>query len=939
MIPASAEYKAYEAMTVGATPVVRATFLPYLWPNGINATGEFNECAYVAPDRIQADYHGFTGGSWISPVLTSNLQVTSSSAIITWDWNSPGFDSLLYYRGAIDETALSAAAWTLVNQGDTIQVYPYYQFKLTIEGYRAWAEEDATGDREYDLEWFAELLDDYSDTSTLDWDFEAEFDIDQFYALVNAAPDEWDLDLSVLGNDFTAWAVDADPDTYQSYASDTNVADDVLTYIEDIDALGEFAIVRDIEEAGSLTQEAPDAFDDLVAGEHSGLLLNNRQGSFVGGVWIPAPLFSPNKSSFFLSQQDWYNLELKIELGWNKGGWFESGFLEDEWLGDAYSDVITLFHGKVKKWGPVTRAVDSPNNVEIYATDFIMDCLQKRICLPSSDGTPAPLTYGEFLAQAEPIIGWSPAPLSRSAYFANNNYDELDIVVASGGGDFSLNTPGVIGTRAFQCQTTGAGQAAYGGINSTAMTGDLFATGTMTFTEIPIAPLNQNMVLFEILAAGTSKLTITVDDSGNLYATLSGTDPAVSEQCDFNILGYEDVPLTFGILLSPVRPGYANLWINGDEVLAVKNYMAYLYWDYPLTFRFGTQTTLAENWTVVFENIEVRNKYYLNAFQVTGGPFESIGPVYVDSVAQPPSKKYTSNSMDYTQNLERFPLYGMVQFSTDVMIGATWDDDFEISGDVMVRIVEDGGAGGRHALYIIEDLLDRAGLTTYIDTTALAAAYGAVPSDIINARFEGETTEAQGLKDYASLGVPISDALKEICSRCLYWIFIDAGSIKIVPYTGTALITPTDPLQIFTASNKWENSQVIDLENINSFVTVIYGWYERNPTLHYVAGTQVAGGQGTGLDFSWDGPVACENRLLAVSKADLLLKYLSAQEFIDPVTTTLSGARLELMSDVINLSDDLLSDAPINYLICGKEVGLDQGNRITSLRLIRFLGE
>jgi hypothetical protein len=129
-------------------------------------------------------------------------------------------------------------------------------------------------------------------------------------------------------------------------------------------------------------------------------------------------------------------------------------------------------------------------------------------------------------------------------------------------------------------------------------------------------------------------------------------------------------------------------------------------------------------------------------------------------------------------------------------------------------------------------------------------------------------------------------------------------------------------------------------------VTVIYGWYDRNPNLHYVAGTQEFGGLetgvdgpvGTGLDFSWAGPVACENRLVAVAKAELLLKFLSPQERIDPVTTTLAGARLEIMTDVVSLEDEILSDAPVNYLITGKEVDLDQGNRMTTLQLIRFLG-
>jgi len=884
LIPAGPAYLACEAQAIGATPVTRATFFPYPWPNGVSAAGDFVQCAFVSPDRIQAHYHGFTGGYWISPALTANLQVPTSPAVISWQWNCPGFNLLLYYRGGDDPSALAAAAWTLVNQGGTIQIYSYYQFKLTLMGYRAWAE--------------------------------------------NALSD---------AGDFTAYAVGSAGDPCDSYASEAHVPGDPRTFIEALQPRGEYAVVRDIVEAGSVSMEAPKAFDNLVAGAHSGLRLHNGQRNFVDGFWVPAPLFSANKSSFFLAGQNWHeNLMVKIELGWFKGGWFKNEFGADPWLAPSYSDFITLFLGRVTKWGPVTRTADAPQTAEVYAADAIMDCLQKRICLPGADGMPAPLTYGEFLCPAEAVSGWSPAPVVKSAAFAQPNYNELDTVVASGGGAFSLIAPGITAPQAFQCQTSGANHKAYGVLGLSHAAGDLFATGTLTILEAPAAPLDQNLVLFEILDAGTSKLTVSVDSTGALLATLSGPDPSVSKQCDFNIQAYVGVPLNFGVLLSPEKPGYVKIFVNNDEVLDLKHYMAYHFWVHPLKFHFGTQVTAAETWKIAFENVQVQAKYYLNAFRVTGGPFASLGPVYIDFRAQPDAKAYTKNSITYEQRLERFPEYGLVQFSTYIAPGGAWDEEFEISGDVLVRVVEN--AGGRHALAIITDLLDRAGLTPYVDAAALAAAYLAVPDDIINARFAGGAVESRGLKDYASLGLTVAEALKEICSRCLYWIFVDAGKIKIVPYTAAPLVTPTDPRQILTASNKWENNQVIDLENINAFVTVIYGWYDRNPNLHYVAGSQEAGGQGTGLDFSWAGPVACENRLVAVAKAELLWKFLSPQERLDPVTTTLAGARLEIMTDVVSLEDELLSDAPVNYLITGKEVGLDQGNRMTTLQLIRFLG-
>ena len=875
MIPASAEYQAYEAMKIGATPAIRATFLPYDWPAGINAEGDFVYCAYVAPDRVQADYKGFSGGSWVSPVLTSNLQVPTSPAVLTWKWNSPGFDMVLYWRGADNLTDLAAAAWILVNQGDTIQIQPFYQFRLTLEGYRAWAV-DVIGD----------------------------------------------------ADDFTAWAEDTpNEDAYQGYAAPVNVPGDVLTYIEALQLLGEFTVTRDIEQAGTVTQEAPKAFDDLVAGAHSGLLLNNRQGTFDEALnWISAPLFSPNKSSFFLTSQNWYGIQLKIDFGWSKGGFLQAPFIESSMFEEDFTEFLTLFLGKVKKWGSVSRAVDQngvaqPNTVEVHAADWIMDCLQKRIALPAADGTSNPLTFGEFLCTADPVSGWSPAPILRSAYFEKPVYDELDHVVALGGGAFSLITPGLSGTRAFRAAVTGANQSAYGAI-TLPFAEEIFVTGTMRFQGAPDVPANLNMTFLQAIdASGAADFAVSVDNTGAIYSTLGG-------QSKFNILAYLGVPISFGLWLSPTNPGYAKLWINGDEVLT---YAGDLSGDKPIEIRIGAVTgATSESWTIDFDDIEIRNKYYLNAFQVTGGPFASIGPVYIDNLAQPDTQTVVNNSVSYIQTLARFPEYGMVQISST-------DPQFKPSGTVVFRVVEN--AGGRHALEIISSLLAAAGLTDYVDADALAAAYAACPDDVIHARFDGSKPNKrgpfQGLKDIANLGIAIGDCLKEICSRCLYWIFVDAGKIKIVPYTGNP---PFSPAMALTASNLYEATQTIDLESINAFVSAIFGWYDRNPALFYVAGDQAVGGQGTGLDYTWNSPVACENLTLIKSKVDLLLKFLSAQERLEPVRTNLAGARLELMEPV-SVDDVLLGDAAKNYWITRKDIGLDPGSRETTLQLMRFLGE
>jgi hypothetical protein len=175
--------------------------------------------------------------------------------------------------------------------------------------------------------------------------------------------------------------------------------------------------------------------------------------------------------------------------------------------------------------------------------------------------------------------------------------------------------------------------------------------------------------------------------------------------------------------------------------------------------------------------------------------------VYIDNLAQPDSKVVDT----YTQTLTRYTEYGIVQFTLTHL-------NLEISGEVLVRVVEH--TGGRHAPDIISSLLAEAGLTDYIDATSLAAAYFACPNGIINARFEGGgERNRMTLKDISSMGMTIADALKEITSRCLYWIFVDAGKVKVIPYTGSP---PASPVLALTASNKWGNSQTMDLESIKA---------------------------------------------------------------------------------------------------------------------------
>lgn len=897
--PATAKYLEYEAQKVGATPIVKVTLLPYYYPVAIDGDGTFVNCAYVLSPggvpRIQATYAGFTSGSWISAAIFADTDDLIETTV-TWTESQAGFETVLYWRTANTAAELATASWQIIQQDDVITVLNYHQFKWVLTGYRAWAEDDP-GD----------------------------------------------------ADDFTAWAEDMpNEDEYQGYAAPGL---DDLTYIEAISLSGEYNLIGDIESAGNITQEIPAAFDELVAGNYSGLTLNNRQGAWVGGVWVPAPRYSPNKSSFIFAGQDWYGKEIKVYLGWGTGGsgsgWGITGFGEAPgFLMGGYSEWLPIFHGKIITWGPVTRAVDEdgkfqPNTVEIYARDYLHDLLATRIAIPAADGTPQPLTYGEFLVDAEPIGDWSPDDPVKEIDFESGDYSKLDSLGTLNGGTYEIITPGMDGNHAFRCSTDGAStwQRAYGTI--ILGSAETLIRGHLRFSTVPASVTAWNMIFLRTLNAARTELAYGVElgigADGMVWASIVGATLPEGKCLNLNVPANEDIWIPFSVWFAPKDSsgpdgydGQVKIWINGEEVYSFSGNLAN---QVPYYLDIGVMTgNTAETWTVDFNDIQIYSHYYRNAFRVTGAPFTSIGSVYIDQAPQGDTQIVPHGSgYGYIQTLTRYPEWGMVQFTLD-------DEEhleFTVDGNVQMRVVEQ--AGGRHALEIIEALLTLAGLDSYIDAAALAAAYAACPNDIINVRFDPGGTEKRGLKDYSSLGMTVGDALKEILVRCLYWIFFNFDSIKIVPYTGAA---PTGPVLPITAANAWECDQIIDMEKLNAYVGAKYGWYERDNSLFYLAGTAAAGNQGTELDLTWASPVCVETYAVVKAKADLLLQYLGVQERVEPVKIGLQGVRVELM-DVVSLNDALLHDTVKNYWVTRKEVNLDSpiigGKMAVALTLADFL--
>jgi hypothetical protein len=535
------------------------------------------------------------------------------------------------------------------------------------------------------------------------------------------------------------------------------------------------------------------------------------------------------------------------------------------------------------------------------------------------------VTGGEFICDANPVSGWSPAPVMKSAYFADGTFNELDGLVQQGGGAVSIISPGLVvnpgypAAYAFRATTSGAYQSAYGFLSQPAP-GELHVKGTMRFSQAPGSPAAGNLNFLQFLdPSGNVILRLWVAyNSGGEIGYINGTYAGAST---FNILSYLGVSLDFAFW---TNGALYKFWINGDEILSWGKPNNTGAITLPQTVLFGAITGgTAENWQIDFDALELRSKYYVNSFRVYGAPFAGIGPVYSEKVVQPDSQTVTGG---YTQTVTRYPQYGLVQF-------ASTDNNFQPPGGIQFRVIQN--PGGIHAVDMLQNLINQAGAGSYINAATFAAAKAAKPLDIINFRMGDDQPFV------------ISDALRAICSRCLYWLVVDHGEIRLFAYTGQA---PTNPVLTLTDSNIADVEPVTDMDQVYGYVSAKFGWYDKDPNLIYWAGDLYSPLQGQDLDYTWSAEVAVEDPAMVKANVDLLYKFLRAQERWDPVKTNLAGARLELL-DVVGLNIPFSVDALTCARVLRKDVNLDPSTTKSTkasgyyplervqLQLMRYLGE
>lgn len=248
----SASFTAEEVKRGGASPVFHFYFFPYYFKTGM-VSGEGSEVntSIVGSDRVQVD-HASVSASWTSDVLEIVLDYPG---VVTPSWlcNSPGYEpGVVEFRTSMSSTGILSASWVTLTNGVPINIYQYYQWRVS---------------------W----------TATRSWFFDTELDMDEkgFYFVDSYNP--------------------ADP--YQSYFTDGSGP---TAYLEDMEIVGEYKVNKgDIKENGIINLESNEYFSDISAADHT-LQLLNRNKKYSPG----------HKNFIFAEENWWYKKGMRIEFGY-----------------------------------------------------------------------------------------------------------------------------------------------------------------------------------------------------------------------------------------------------------------------------------------------------------------------------------------------------------------------------------------------------------------------------------------------------------------------------------------------------------------------------------------------------------------------------------------------------------------------------------------------
>jgi hypothetical protein len=258
MIPVpSPQFEIEEAKRLEATPVYRFTFFPQDFGTGVAAgSGEFTNCAFVAPSRLEVD-NGVLAAAWIGPAQQPITEQFPVDAEVSWVSNPAVMTESAYYRTAATAEALALASWEVMTNGAVLSLREYYQFKFAWEGVRGYA-----------------------------LPTEDENDPVAAYALPAVDPED----------PFLSWACPGDGPP---------------VYVEDLTLIGAYVISpENVKNAGSVSLVSSPDFSELVAGEHILLLFDDD------GRYNP----DDAANFIFRDETYWEDKKLRFEYGFRRPG-------------------------------------------------------------------------------------------------------------------------------------------------------------------------------------------------------------------------------------------------------------------------------------------------------------------------------------------------------------------------------------------------------------------------------------------------------------------------------------------------------------------------------------------------------------------------------------------------------------------------------------------
>jgi hypothetical protein len=645
-------------------------------------------------------------------------------------------------------------------------------------------------------------------------------------------------------------------------------------------------------------------FDDIPTGTASFVLDN------FGDV------YNPSNRNFFLGDSAyWYLKDVSIELSYALST-------------TTQTEYIKLFEGYIVNW-TMTRtkgATGAPSSLqaEISCSSIMFLAGQKTVGRTFDDGTLNPMCYGKLVVPGVPITSPPPWPPFDSAGAESGSLSELSGIWTNLGTIAADNTHVFSGSYAYKVHCANPAYGALGYLNTASPFQSLIST-KIYIENIP-EPLDfgQPAILYMLKADMTGLAWAGVNAAG--YFVIDVVGPPTPSSSSKSIFDYVGRWFTLALGFYQTDPGKISLFLDGEEIAS--------YW---CTMSAGTLCRAAFGiwgietgpFTAWFDDIQLYTEWYPNGYYIPSYPVDSMDAAYGDgAIIQKKMPKYWFYRENRRWQFNNYVLrYNAGEVNTDLYISRAdyaaiyfLDSSNPPSGSIFIGATKSSTV---HPVDMLIAILTDIGLGGYIDTDSFALTKALCPNDIMGCYFTD---------------VMASDAIERICEAAMYFIWDEAGKIKLEPYLAQA---PTKPVVILHyPADIVSLTEEYDSNNVKNQITAKWAFYESNKNLFYKASDSEAitefGIMGKEISYEYGSDVFSDNQTMVEDKADKELVRVRRPKHIVTVTLPLWATRIELGDQVKIIADDFW-DVPFVGVVYDKSISFEE--KIVSLQIFRFPGE